>query len=209
MKEKKVYAILDTETTRGQQNVYNVGYIIINQKGYELHRREMFLIDNLENDEPFYDDKMERQAEKMLTETAIFQIMKDFTKYGVTTICAYNATFDIRVLAKTGLKLDEHFEIIDLWSRAVDLICNSKKYVKFAEKNGYLTEKGNIKSSAESVYAFISEIENFSEAHTALADCEIEKEIFRNLQRRAKKIHEMENYSQPFWHFVKLLDGLQ
>jgi DNA polymerase III epsilon subunit-like protein len=204
---RKIYALLDTETTFETQTVYNLGYIITNSKGYPLHTRETLFTDVLKNEVPFYGirkaDSLPNTTERITKEMAYGKMLADFEHYGVTTILAYNASFDIRVIAKDGIALDEKFEILDLWSLASQTICN-QAFIKWAVKNDKMTEKGNIKTSAETVYQYISGITDFEEEHTALSDCYIELEIWRSIQRKKVKIAELANVTSP-WQVVKKL----
>jgi hypothetical protein len=50
--------------------------------------------------------------------------------------------------------------------------------------NKFITEKGNLKMSAEAIYCFLSNNPDFKEKHTAVADCQIEFEIYKYLKKR-------------------------
>lgn len=197
---KEIFAILDTETTFENRAVYNIGYIIINSSGYPIHSREMLLTDALESDRPFYSGKIPKTAQRMVTERALGTMMADFEDFGVTTICAYNAQFDVRAIRNAGLDLTENFQIFDLWSAASVTICNAT-YIKWALRHGKVTEKDNVKTSAEVVYQYISKLTDFEEDHTALSDCWIELEIWRTIRRKKVKMAELENQSHP-WRIV-------
>jgi hypothetical protein len=54
-------------------------------------------------------------------------------------------------------------------------------------ENGYYTDKGNCRMTAEVCYRFISGNNEFIEEHTALADTEIEAEILRACWATHKK----------------------
>jgi DNA polymerase III epsilon subunit-like protein len=208
MNSKKVYAILDTETTFEGQRVYNIGYIIVNSKGFPLFEREMHFTDVLADNMPFYGwrkvESIKGVSEPITKEMGYGKMLADFEHYGVTTVCAYNAAFDTGVIAKDGILLAEKFEVMCLWSLSCHLICN-QAYVKWAVKNGRESDKGNLRSNAENVYSYISGITDFEEAHTALADCRIELEIFRAIQRKKVKVAELANYaSTPApWRIVQ------
>ena len=78
---------------------------------------------------------------------------------------------------------------------------DSRNYVKFCDDNEFLSEKGHRKSSAEIVYRYITKNLEFEEAHTALADTEIEAAILVACLKRHKKLHT--NYvGQAFRHPV-------
>jgi hypothetical protein len=50
-------------------------------------------------------------------------------------------------------------------------------YQAFCEDNGRFTESGNYSTTAETVYQYMTRASEFVEAHTALADSEIELDI--------------------------------
>ena len=57
-------------------------------------------------------------------------------------------------------------------------ILRSKYYIKFAEENGLVTEAGNLMTSAEACYKYITKNVDFQEDHTGLEDVAIETAIF-------------------------------
>jgi hypothetical protein len=77
---------------------------------------------------------------------------------------------------------------LDIWSAIVMTKCLSKKYVKFCKENGFMTEKGNCKTSAEVVYAYLTNNTNFVEEHTGLSDAKIEYDILIMAKKTKKKI---------------------
>lgn len=78
--------------------------------------------------------------------------------------------------------LHQKMQIIDIWTRACETLCQQKTYQTYYKK---LTAKGNIKSNAELVYNYITDQQDFVEDHTALSDTLIENEILT----RIDKIH--------------------
>lgn len=117
-------------------------------------------------------------------------------RYGAEVVfCAYNADFDIRVLndnADTyglGSFFGADAITCDIWHTALDTICNSEKFVLWAMDAGAVSDAGNIRTNAETVYAYMSDAPDFEERHTALADCEIEYEILFKARRYRRKLH--------------------
>ena len=64
----------------------------------------------------------------------------------------------------------------------------NKDYVKFCNKNGFITAKGNVMTKAEVVYRYLTNDIEFSEEHTGLNDCRIEYEILLAAINSGKKI---------------------
>lgn len=120
------------------------------------------------------------QARKM-----VLDLLK---KYNAKIIIAHNAKFDYRALNNTIRYLTKskyryffprNIEIWDSQKMAHDTICQQKLYIKWCNENGYLTKHAipRVKESAEILYRYISNNNDFVENHTGLKDCEIEKEI--------------------------------
>ena len=82
----------------------------------------------------------------------------------------------------------KNVEYIDVWNVAIDIIMNNNSYKSFCRENGFISECGNYKTSAEICYRFLTNVIDFDESHTAMDDCEIEKEIFMTCVKRKKKI---------------------
>ena len=126
----------------------------------------------------------------------MFDFFKNCEKYGVTHLLAYNLAFDIRALSYTTKKYThtnisfDNFVLIDVMRVAIELLINTEKYRDFCRKNNEVTEKGNYKSSAETVYRYINSDNDFIEDHTALSDCYCEYNIFMKCLKQKKGISE-------------------
>ena len=64
-------------------------------------------------------------------------------------------------------------------------------YKRFCEKNGYLTEKGGLRYTAEIIYRYIKQDNDFIENHTGLEDTLIEKEILAYCIKQHKKMDKL------------------
>lgn len=104
-------------------------------------------------------------------------------KYNIKDIAIFNATFDINSLRTTTAAFCQEvldlydFHIVDIYHMVCQALRDEEAYKVFCETNGFLTDKGNIKTNVEAVYSYINNT-NFIEAHTALEDSKIEKEIY-------------------------------
>lgn len=125
-------------------------------------------------------------------------------KYGVKKIYAFNATFDRSALNATLSALSNGFckffaPFGTQWKciqrQAVQDLCTRVSYFKFCIEHGFVSEKGNISTSAESIYAYISQNADFVEQHTGLADVLIETEILRKCLRLRNKLHDEPTFS--------------
>ena len=203
--KKNVYAIIDTETANGLKNplCYDVAVIIFDKKGTELFRKN-WLVSNVWNNErmfktayyawkrPLYDNI---EKEIVNTYTFISEMNDIIDNYQVNFLLAYNLKFDLNSINKTVERFTynskfntENVEYIDVWNVAIDIIMNNNSYKSFCRENGFISDAGNYKTSAEICYRFLTNIIDFDESHTAMDDCEIEKEIFMTCVKRKKKI---------------------
>ena len=203
--KKNVYAIIDTETANGLKNplCYDVAVIIFDKKGTELFRKN-WLVSNVWNNErmfktayyawkrPLYDNI---EKEIVNTYTFISEMNDIMNNYQVNFLLAYNLKFDLNSINKTVERFTynskfntENVEYIDVWNVAIDIIMNNNSYKSFCRENGFISDAGNYKTSAEICYRFLTNIIDFDESHTAMDDCEIEKEIFMTCVKRKKKI---------------------
>lgn len=106
------------------------------------------------------------------------------TKYKIKRIWAYNCTFDSGALRR--LFTDEQWTIINNLITFCDIIpailytrLLNRDYIDFCKANGFMTEKGNVRTKAEVVYKYLTGDLQFEEEHTGLADVKIEFEILR------------------------------
>lgn len=202
---KNVYAIIDTETANGLKNplCYDVAVIIFDKKGVELFRKN-WLVSNVWNNErmfktayyawkrPLYDNI---EKEVVNTYTFISELNQVLEQYKVNFLLAYNLKFDLNSINKTVERFTynakfntENVEYIDVWNVAIDIIMNNNNYKSFCRENGFVSESGNYKTSAEICYRYITGEITFDESHTAMDDCEIEMSIFLTCVQRKKKI---------------------
>ena len=213
---KKYYMVLDTETVADARVPYDVAWILVDRAGNIIERFNGLTAEVMNNETLRYlikRDSFSKRKAAFYLENEPAQIMpfEDIQWYTTQTIekfdaivVAYNASFDIKVLndyAKvlTGEQFfSENDEIWDLWNMALNVICNSRNYVKWCIEHDFATDKGNLSSSAESVYSYLSERGDFEEDHTALSDCEIEAKILQAVFSRKKKLHT--DFCSPVMH---------
>jgi len=120
-------------------------------------------------------------------------------KYNIQRLYAYNAAFDRNALNNTIRTLTENeygcffpkgLQFCDIWHMACTTVCKEKAYRKFALANGLVSDAGNYRTSAETVYAFITDCPGYVEAHTSLEDVRIEAAILAHILRKKKKLTE-------------------
>ena len=210
MTRKKYYMVLDTETTSNAQTVYDIAYTIVDRKGNIIEQANYLVKEIIEHPflrgilqrDKFSATKYRNTYAEMYTQKNIVKpfleirraIRAAVRKYNCPVI-AYNINFDYKALTNMAQDLGKksfftaETQIWDLWNIALYTLCDSKNYVKFCDEHHFVNERGNRQTTAESVYRYITKNINFEEAHTALADTEIEAKILLACLKRHKKMH--------------------
>lgn len=216
---KRVFVICDTETISDARLVWDVAWLVCDSNGAILESFNACVAEVFSSPfgrkllarDGFTRRKLSnglRKSEWYLFEVdngnmplmSFADIKKNYdsiaSRFNAEVVfCAYNADFDIRVLndnADTyglGSFFSDDAITCDIWHTALDTVCNSEKYVLWAMAHNFISDAGNVRSNAETVYGYISDAADFEERHTALADCEIEREILFKARKYHKKLH--------------------
>ena len=192
---KKIIMVLDTEACDLAGNVYDVGYTIADRKGVILTKKN-FLVEEIFTDADkmmgaFYAKKLFTHYAPMLDRNTIAltpwasivaEMQIDVDAFGVNVLAAYNLGFDRRVMRQTNNLLGlgpimPAMEMLDIWQFACETKLSQQTYKDIARANGWVSNKGNIRTGAEYAYRFCSGDHGFIEDHTALSDAIIETEI--------------------------------
>lgn len=206
---KKIFAVLDIETVTDARLAFDIAWILYDSKGNELERAN-FLVGEIV-DAPFAKiliqrDSFMKNKSQFYTNNNNFDVADlDVISFHLNSladsynaqlvVCAYNAKFDYNVLndnmqAYYGRNFfDDSVEVVDIMTMALATICDTNKYVRWCQLNSMITEKGNVKTNAETVYAYLTRDSDFVEAHHALQDCEIEADILFKARKYRKKHH--------------------
>ena len=80
-----------------------------------------------------------------------------------------------------------------------------KKYHKFCTDNGFVSKSGNISTSAETVYRFLTNNPDFEEEHKGLEDVEIEVKIFAECIKKKKRMNRKIN--RACWRLAQRKEG--
>lgn len=211
MRRKEFLMVLDTETANGVDCPlpYDIGYAICDRQGNIVLTRsfvvaEIFLDCKDLMQSAYYANKIPmywkdiKAGKRQLKgfHNIRKQIKTDMKEYGVKKVGAYNMGFDkkalnnnIRYLTKSFLRWFFPYgtEFFCIWNMACTSILNRTSFVKFALENGYVSEKGNIQTSAEIAYRYITKDTDFIESHTGLEDVTIEVAIMAYCYRQHKK----------------------
>lgn len=203
--------IIDTETANmvEQPIPYDIGYAIVNVETEEVLTARSFVVAEIFLDtelmsSAYYAEKCPKYWKDIKSGKRIMkraenirrQVFKDMHDFQVNTVYAYNMGFDKRsanngVRYITGSSVRWFFpystEFHCIWNMACTSILRSKWYIRYAEEHNLISEKGNLLTSAEACYKYITKNEDFAEDHTGLEDVMIETEIlFKILKSRMK-----------------------
>lgn len=200
--------IFDTETTGLEKPFcYNIGYVIKSDSEETLVSRE-FVVEQIWHNlplfetayyakkRPLYVQAMRARSIKMDKFGYICaQMRRDFKQYEVVCAYAFNSPFDEKVFDFNcdWFKCLNPFDEVPIYDirGAVHQFLVDDNYKDFCEQYERFTDTGNYSTTAETVFQYITNNPEFDEAHTALADAEIEADIlFECFNRGAKKNHE-------------------
>lgn len=212
-RRKNYYLTLDTETCGdfGTPLVYDIGFTVHDKRGniYETRSyvvKEIFYGEWRKMKTAFYANKIPSYKTGLKTgkwvaksfweiRKEIFALMKE---YHVKAIVAYNASFDTRALNATINHLskfdekqtffNEKTEIWCSWGMSCQTIFKQRTFFKIANNESWVSEAGNVKTSAEIAHRYINKDFNFEEAHTALEDALIETAIFAKCFAQHKRM---------------------
>jgi hypothetical protein len=188
--------ILDTETTSLEKPFcYNIGWTILDLDTRAVYVKRDYVVEQIWHNlalfsTAYYAEKRPLYVAAMRSRKTTMDkwgyIMRDLAsdirKNNVQAVFAYNSPFDDKVISfncdwfKTNNPLD-NVPVIDIRGMVAQFITNTDDYKAFCEEYNLFTEKGYYSTTAESVYSYITQDTEFIEAHTALADAEIETDI--------------------------------
>lgn len=200
--------VLDTETAgnindKTSLRVYDMGWVIAS-KGEVVARRSFVVRETWENsglmDTCYYKDKLPTYRAGIATgewevkplNTIRQYLLLDMVTYKCNEVYAYNSAFDngalnatIEAYSKGYVRefLPESIPYLDIMTYAQDRLCCTEKYIRWALDNNQISEKGNIRCTAEALYRYITGNYGFEEAHTAADDAAIEAAILHHARR--------------------------
>lgn len=229
MRRKDLYIVGDIETANFAEDAlaYDVGLAIIDRKG-NVYDRKSFIVSEIFVNEPdlmksaYYAHKIpeylaeiERGGREVATFYKVVALLKEWnTKYKPKAFLAYNAFFDMSGLNRTQRYITKSkyryalpygLQVQCIWHMACQTICSQKKYYDFCIKNGFVSKAGNISTSAETVYRFLTNNPVFQEEHKGLEDVEIEAKIFAECIKKHKKMNRKIN--RACWRLAQRKEG--
>ena len=228
--------VLDTETCNGDPNsgsnmVYDIGGVITDRRG-KIYEKFNFLIKEVFNGMEFsmntcyYKEKLPQYYEQIMNGELKSLPIRDIRlyirrlmdKYCCQTVAAYNARFDVNALNSTiryiTKSADRFFlpygcEVWDIMYMVRSTLAKRKTYISMCEKYGWVTKhkKPRPRITAEVAKRYISQNDNFEEAHTALEDVYIETEIMSRCFQTHRKMTKI-LYAAPTteWYEMQYCD---
>ena len=198
----KKYSILDTETTNDIDCplVYDFGFSVIDENGkayasYSFVNADIFCDDEMMAN-AYFAEKIPQYWEDIKNGNRVLKSFRSIERifrrvcreWQVDTFVAHNARFDYLALQTTKRYITtskERFffpygsKFVDTLKLSREVFGKNETYRNFCVTNNYVTNYGQNRYTAEVIYRFLTNCNDFVEEHTGLADCMIEKEIFR------------------------------
>lgn len=188
--------VFDTETANLEKPfAYNIGYVIYNTDTAEVICKKDYVVEQVWHNPmlfitAYYASKRELYVSRLKGRKCVLDkfgyitqaMYRDIKQYEIHHAFAYNSDFDVRVFEfncdwfKCINPLDT-VQVHDIRGHVHHKIAFDKIYQAYCDEHELFTESGNYSTTAESVYRFIKQDNEFVEEHTALADSEIELEI--------------------------------
>ena len=221
MRTKEVKITLDIETANSTEDAlaYDIGFNAHYNDGTVLEKHSYIVKDIFcdmtdlmqsayyAHKIPEYHESLERGEREVKSLYEVRKILHEVCKkYNVKVIMAYNAAFDMNGLNRTQRYITKSayrwffpygVKVECIWHMACQTICSQKKYFDYCHENGFVSKSGNIQTSAEVVYGFLTNNPDFEEEHKGLEDVEIETAIFVACRNKHKKMNR--NINRACW----------
>lgn len=206
------FIVLDTETANSIDDpmCYDIGFAVVDETGkvYESHSyviADIFLDEKkmmkeacFANKIPQYWEDIKNGKRQLRRFKTVKKILKDVCdQYCVKIIACHNARFDNRSLNLTQRWLTSSkyryffpygVKVWDTLKMAREIFGKDEDYGRFCYKNGYLTKRGQRRYTAEILYRYLTNNNDFVESHTSLEDVMIEKEILVECLKRKPEL---------------------
>ena len=222
---KQFFIVLDTETCNTIEHPlpYDIGWVVCDRQG-NIYTEKSFIVAETFLDmkdvmqSAYYANKIPNYWEDIKAGKrkikGFWNIRKEFIndikKYNIKKVGVYNMGFDkralnnlIRYTSKSWARwfFPYGIDFFCIWNMACTSILNRPSYIKFAEKNNFISEVGNIQTSAECAYRYITKNADFIESHTGLEDVKIEVAIMAKCYSLHKPFEK--NINSACWRKVQ------
>lgn len=191
--------------------VYDLGGMVIDEYGHEKMRfsvvnEDVFFRMPDQMKEAYYSEKIPQYIKdinsgkrKVVNTWQMWKMVQSICKeYKIQAIVAHNAYFDIQTLNATmryqtksakRYFLPYKINIIDSLKVARKVFSKDNDYIQFCKDNGYMTNTKTPRPrlTAEVLWRYISNDNDFIESHTGFEDVEIESKIFSKCLDKIRK----------------------
>ena len=191
---------------------YDLGLQIVDKQGfvydeYSIVNEDVFFGMPQAMQEAYFADKIPQYLEdmrmgkrKILNTWQIYRLIhKLCEEYDIKACIAHNARFDIKVVnatlryqtkSKCRWFFPYEMPVWDTMKMANDTICKQKRYIEFCKRNGYMTNHPTpqVRKTAEILWRYLTNDNEFEESHTGLEDVMIEAQIFAECVKQHKKM---------------------
>ena len=204
--------MFDTETTNEIDCpfCYDFGFSVLDTDNGKTLEKHSYVVADIFCDKSlmasaFFADKIPqywadiKSGKRMLRKwSTIRAIVREvMVQYDIDTVIAHNARFDYCSTNTTQRYLTyskyRYFfpygtKFVCTLKMAREVFGKDKSYVAFCESNNYLTTYNKPRFTAEIIYRFLTNDNEFVESHTGLEDVEIETEIYLECIKRVPNI---------------------
>ena len=205
--------MLDSETTNDIETplCYDLGFSVVNLDNGKAIEKHSYVVADVFCDKDlmasaFFGDKIPqywadiKAGKRMLRRwSTIRAIVRDLmAQYGIDTVVAHNARFDYSSTATTQRYLTcskwRYFfpygtKFVCTLKMSREVFGKDEDYIAFCEKYNYLTKQNKPRLTAEIVYRYLTNDNDFVESHTGLEDVEIETEIYLECIKRMPTVN--------------------
>lgn len=212
MDRTEKFLVVDVETANDVKCplVYDIGFVVTNRHG-EIFEAKHFIVEDIFCHEEellrtcYYSKKIpeyykllaDKKCELVNFYSARQTILYFMRFYKITKVGAFNCYFDrfalnntFRWLTKSKYRyfFPRGTDFFCIWHMACQVICTQKKYLRFCFENMYYSNRGAVKTNAETIYRYYLGTPNFDEKHMGLDDVVIETFILEKCYAQHKKM---------------------
>lgn len=178
---------------------YDLGWVVIDENGEILNTESFVNADIFLNEKelmksayyadkiPQYWDDIKKGSRTLASWYNIRKaLLRDIKAYNVKEVFAHNMRFDYGALTNTQRWLTKSkyrnffpssIVICDTLKMARQVLGKDEEYRNFCIENNFMTKNNRIRLTAEIIYIYLTKNFDFTESHTGLEDCLIEKDI--------------------------------
>lgn len=204
--------VIDTETTNSIDDpfCYDIGFIVMDTEG-TIYEQFSFVVADVFLDKElmssaYFADKIPSYWQDIKEGKRTLKRFKNIKKifrqmcrqYNISKVVAHNARFDYHSCNLTSRFLTNSkyrfffpygIEIWDSLKMSREVFSKDNDYCAFCKENNYLTKNGAKRFTAEILYRYLTNNNDFIESHSGLEDVLIEKEIFLECIKRVPNIN--------------------